>query len=299
MQTTRTIDVDRFKNAVGFTATFKCWGNRRKADISLIETDADKRRLGLSKQLIQAEEYDAIKSYFGELRQWIYARTVPSFFKDGFQLASLEAVETIEARMRKALNDDLPPLVNALVKEYPGKVALAELALGSQFRNSDYPTSTELAQQFGITWNWIAFTTPEALPPELRAAEEEKMKKQISDAGEQIIDAMRTALAELIAHAVEKLTPGPDGKPKIFRDSLIGNITDFIETFPSRNFMGDADLAALVTKAKTVLEGAGDPDRLRKFSSVREQTAAAFKEIQGTLDTMIETRKARQFDLSD
>ncbi|HUD74848.1 MAG TPA: hypothetical protein VMQ76_07235 [Terracidiphilus sp.] len=298
MQTTKTIDIKKFNNAVGFTATFRQWGNRRKADIDLIQSDADKSRLGLSKQLIQSDEYDAIKSYFGQLRQWLYSRTVPSFFKEGFQLASLEAVEAIEARMRKAVAEDLPPLVAALVKEYPAKVAMAELALGSQFRATDYPTATELAEQFGLQWYWIAFTTPEALPPELRAAEEAKMKEQIADAGEQIIDAMRTALAGLIAHAVDKLTPGADGKSKVFRDSLIGNIQAFIETFPSRNFMGDTDLASLVEKAKTVLAGA-EPDKLRKYSAVREETAAAFKEIQGTLDTMIETRKSRQFDLAD
>ena len=294
----QTIDIEKFQNAVGFSATFKAWGNKRKANLDLIQTDADRKRLRLSKELIESDELDAIKSYFSELRQWIYSRTVPSFFKDGFQLASLQSVEEIEERMRTAVSDDLPPLIEALVREYPAKIALAELALGSQFRNSDYPAASELAGQFAIAWNWIAFSTPATLPPELRAAEEEKMRKQVSEASEQIIDAMRCALQELIDHALEKLTPSADGKPKIFRDSLIGNITDFIETFPSRNFMGDADLAALVGKAKTILAGA-DPDKLRKISSIRETTAAQFAEIKTTLDAMIETRKSRQFDLSE
>jgi hypothetical protein len=263
-----------------------------------VTTDADKRRLRLSKELIQAEEYDAIKSYFGELRQWIYSRTVPSFFKEGFQLASLEAVETIEARMRKAVTQDLPPLIRALLAVYPDKIEQARIALNGQFNPGDYPNADQLVQQFKITWNWIAFTTPEALPPELRAAEEDKMRKQVADAGEQIILAMQTALQDLIAHALDKLTPAADGKPKIFRDSLLGNIQDFIETFPSRNFMGDADLAGLVTKAKTVLAGT-NPDTLRKYSSVRESTAAQFEEIKQALDGMIETRKARAFDLSE
>ena len=300
MQTNATVDLNRFKNAVGFTATFKVWGNTRKANMANVTTEADKRRLKLSKQLIEADEYDRIKSYMSELRQWIYGRTVPSFFKDGFQLCSLTAVETIESRMKKAIREDLPPLVAALQLAYPNKVEEAKAALADQFKATDYPSEDDLARAFGITWNWIAFTTPEALPPELRQAEEDKLKKQFADAGEQILEALRTSFQELLSHALDRLQPGEDGKAKVFRDSLIGNIQEFLDTFSSRNLMNDTELAALVDKAKTVLTGnAGDPNKIRKLGSVREEAAAKFAEIKTALDGMIETRKARQFDLED
>jgi len=298
VNTTSTVDLNRFKNAVGFTCTFRKWGASRKADISQVETDADKRRLSLSKKLIQSDEYDTITTLFGELQQWVYSRTVPSFFKKGFQLASLAAVEEIEARMRKAATEELPPLVAALQLAYPAKIEDARVALGGQFRATDYPTEDQLARAFSIQWNWIAFTTPDALPAELRQAEEEKLKQQFADASEQILDALRISFQELLAHAVERLTPSEDGKQKIFRDSLIGNIQEFLDTFNSRNIMQDADLAALVEKAKVVMTGA-DPDKIRKYSSVRDAAKAKFEEIKTTLDGMIETRKGRAFDFSE
>lgn len=298
VNTTSTVDLNRFKNAVGFTCTFRKWGASRKADISQVETDADKRRLSLTKKLIQSDEYDAITSLFGDLQQWIYTRTVPSFFKKGFQLASLQAVEEIEARMRKAATEDLPPLVAALQIAYPLKVEEARVALGGQFKATDYPTEDQLAQAFSIQWNWIAFTTPDALPPELRQAEEQKLKQQFADASEQILDALRTSFQELLSHAVDRLTPGEDGKPKIFRDSLIGNIQEFLDTFKSRNIMQDADLEALVEKARSVMVGA-DPEKIRKYSGVREAAKAQFEEIKTALDGMIETRKGRAFDFSE
>lgn len=296
--TTQTIDINRFKNAVGFSPTFRVWGNRRKADLSQVTTDADKRRLSLSKELIKAEEYDAIKRFMGELRQWVYSRTVPSFFKEGFQLASLEAVDAIEARMRKAALEELPPMIAALQLVYPAKVEESRQALNGQFNAKDYPTEAELAAAFAIEWNWLAFTTPEALPPELRKAEQEKLEKQFADAAEQVTLALREAFQELLTHALDRLTPGADGKPKIFRDSLMGNITDFLETFSSRNIMNDVELAALVEKAKTVMVGV-DPENLRKSSFVRQTATEKFTEIKTTLDAMIETRKGRQFSFDD
>ena len=298
MQTTRTIDINRFKNAVGFTATFKAWGNRRKADLNKVSTDADKRRLSLSKELIQAEEYDAIKRYMGELRQWIYSRTVPSFFKEGFQLASLEAVETIEQKMKQATEKDLPPLVSALQLVYASKIDESRAALGDQFNAADYPTEEQLPQLFSIGWNWIAFTTPEALPPELRKAEEEKLQKQFADAGEQITEALRVAFSELITHATERLTTAPGEKPKVFRDSLIGNIQEFLDTFNSRNLMNDTELAAMVDKARAVMVGV-EPEKLRKYSDTRKQVTEKLQEIKSAVDGMIETKKSRQFDFSE
>lgn len=294
---TTTVNLERFKNACGFTLTLACWGNRRKADIAKIETDAQKSRLRLSKELIVAEEYEAIKTYFGALRQWVYGRTVPSFFKEGFQLASLGAVSEIEDKMRVA-QGELAALVEKLIGVYPGKVEEARAALNDQFSARDYPQAEDLRGMFAIGWNWLAFSVPENLPAELRAKETEKLEKQFEDASQQITEALRVSFQELIAHATEKLTSEPGEKKKVFRDSLIGNIQEFIDTFNSRNLMNDVELADLVGKAKGILVGA-NPENLRKFESVRATTAAAFGEIKAKLDTMITEKKTRAIDLSE
>lgn len=294
---TRTVDMERLRNAVGFTTTFRAWGNKRKANIDLVRTEASKDRLRLSKELISAPEYDAIKTYFGELRGWIYSHTVPSFFKDGFQLASVEGIETIEERMRRAVLE-LSGLVDSLVDVFPAKVEAARAALADQFNPLDYPDAASLREMFGVSWNWIAFTVPEGLPPALRQAETEKLQRQFAEAGEEITSALREAFAGLIAHATDKLTVQPGEKAKIFRDSLIGNIQEFIDTFSSRNLMGDTELGALVEKARGVLVGL-EPEKLRKYASTREMALAGFAEINKALEGMITTRAARRFDLAE
>jgi len=292
-----TFDTNKLKDAVGFTLQLRCWGNRRKADMAQVTTDAEKGRMRLSKELIQAEEFDAIKSFFGELRGWVYLRTVPSFFREGFQLASLKAVEEIEARMKKA-EGELKELVDKLIAVYPAKIDEAKAALQSQFNPADYPPEEVLRGTFAIGWNYVSFSTPDALPPELRKTEAEKLQKQMADAGEQITEALRAGFQELITHAVERLTPGDDGKSKTFRDSIVGRIQEFLDTFSNRNLLGDKELEALVGKAQEVLVGVS-PESLRKNAEVRESTLAEFKKISAGLDEFVETRKARRFDLED
>lgn len=335
---TKTLDLNRFKSAVGFVPQFTCeFGNVRKANIEKVTLDTNgqkpatddpvtitttddqkaerkaKKVMSLRKQLIISKEYEAIKRFYGELRTWIYSQSVPSFFRAGFQLASLESVAIIEKRMRQAsgldpVADDvetLPKLIAAFVAAYPAQVEEAQKTLEpvGQWNARDYPTAAELPGMFSISWNWIAFTTPEGLPAELRAAEQAKMEKQMTDAADQVTQALRVGFAELIAHATDKLT-GTDanGKPKVFRDSLIGNISDFLETFSRRNITNDVDLQQLINKAKEVLNPNGSaitPQKLRDMALVRENTAKQFAEIKTQLDSMITVKPSRAISLED
>lgn len=295
--TTQTFDTARLKDAIGFSLSSKCWGNRRKADISTVQTDAEKGRMRLSKELIQAEEYSNIKSYLGDLQRWVYMRTVPSFFRKGFQLASLKAVPEIEARMKQA-KVDLASLVEELIKVYPAKIDEAKVALNSQFNDADYPSADELREQFSVGWNYVSFSTPEALPPELRQAEADKLQAQMQDAGQQITAALRIAFSELIKHAVDRLQPNEDGRKKVFRDSLLEKVQEFLDTFQNRNLLGDKELENLVNKAQEVIIGIS-PDDLRKNDDVRSTTLAEFKKIEDTLNEFVEVQKSRVFDFAE
>lgn len=304
---TRTVDLNRFKNAVGFTATFSCWGNSRKANLAKMRASADnaddnkaKARLKLSKVLIVSAEYEAIKSFLAELRAWVYTRTVPSFFKEGFQLCGLEGIADIERRFKKAIQVDLPTLVDNFLEAYPQQIEEARAALdpAGQFNRADYPGTDEMRRFFAINYNWVAFTVPDQLPPELRQQEQEKLERQFADAGEQIKTALRAGFAELIAHATERLTVQPGDKPKVFRDTLVGNISEFIETFNSRNLMNDIDLAQLVNKAKEVLQGV-TPQKLRDDEGIKINVAQQFEAIKGTLSTMIVEKPSRKFELEE
>lgn len=304
MITTKTVDLNRFKNAVGFTLMQRCWGNRRTGNISKIKTSENpkqdeetKKQLRLVKELIVSDEYDRITSFQNALRAWIYQRTVPSFFREGFQLTKLDGVEVIEGRMRKA-QEELKKLVEDLIEIYPIKIEEARGSLGALFNEQDYPAEESLRGMFSISWNWIAFTVPDGLPAELRKTEQDKLERQFADAGQQIIMALRVAFQELISHAAERLRTEPGEKQKKFRDSVIGNIQAFIDTFNQRNLMNDVELERLVIKAKELMTGM-TPQALRDYTDQRKTAQEQFDGIKAQLDAMITQQNARVFEFEE
>jgi hypothetical protein len=105
-------------------------------------------------------------------------------FKGGIYLAKTAAVPLIEAELPKR-QARLAELVGELCNRttgpdgktdsvYDRKVREARDDLQELFDVRDYPTGAELARVFSIEWNWVAFTVPEGLPPELTASGSEE-----------------------------------------------------------------------------------------------------------------------------
>ena len=109
---------------------------------------------------------------------------------------------------------------------------------------------------------------------------------------------MRGMFADLVGHMVERLTPSPDGKKKIFKDSMIGNFKEFIGSFADRNICGDEELAALVQQAQNIL--AGKPvDALRKDEAVRQSVLDGMAAMKANLDKMVGDKPARAISIDD
>jgi phage tail tube protein FII len=116
---------------------------------------------------------------------------------------------------------------------------------------------------------------------------------------------MRAEMAELVAHMADKLKPDAKGKPKIFRDTIVGNgeksygnITDFLATFEARNVTDDKELAALVKQAKGLLKGV-DADSLRDDEKTKARVAKGMQAIKSTLDGMVTEKPNRSFQFED
>ncbi len=197
-----------------------------------------------------------------------------------------------------------PGYLTAFLADYPAAIdrakndALLDGGLGPLFDVHDYPTMEDLSGAFGIARRFIAFSVPEGLKPSDKAEALAELRADLTDAAEQIKIALRTGFEELITHARDTLTVAPGEKPKIIKASLLGNVLQFCETFQIRNTQGDAELAALVEEAKSVLTGM-DPDKIRKYASVREQARALFDGLKTRVDEMIVTQKGRVMDLSE
>jgi hypothetical protein len=288
------IDVKILENSSLFTIRFSRWGNVRKADKSLIQADSEKRMLKLSKNLVESPEYEKICNFHNQVKKWILDRSVPSYIKEGIFLFNLSMVESVEVYLKQKLIEQ-KELVDAFCEAYPAQKEASKGKLNGQYRELDYPITEDMKKLFGFSWNWIQFGIPENLPKEIFEAEKEKAEKLWAEATEQITFCLRESFKKLIEHAVDRLRTSPGEKPKVFRDSLITNIRDFIETFNTRNLTNDVDLKILIEKSREILTNATGPETLRGNEALRNYTAKQFDDIKTTLDTMITERPSRKF----
>ena len=272
-------------------------GNTRKVSTSKIDVDADKSMLHVNKSLLDAREYDAIRTHDGKTRAWLSTRALPSMFKEGvFRVPNTLVVEVDEYLTKRAA--ERKELVAAFRKSYGERVTQAMARLNGLANASDYLDADDAAAKFALTWRYVTFATPDALKnlrDGLFQRERDKLAKSVADAAEEIKSVLRVQMAALVKRMVVQLTPSADGKKKKIYDSLVGNIADFLATFDARNLADDVQLKALVERARHTIAGVG-PELLRDSDGIREDVKKGFDEIQKQLDTMIVDKPTRHFD---
>lgn len=269
-------------------------GNRRKARLDQVETDADKSMLSLSKELLDSPELAEVKKLDGALRTWIYSRALPSEFRSGVYLLPLALLEDVDAALQRHTTARAG-LVDLFAAAYPGRIDDARRRLASQFKATDYPDVEEIKAAFSVQWSYFTIDTPDNLSAVSRAIFEREQRKaaaQWSDATEQIKTVLREAMADLVGHMADRLQPDDAGKSKVFRNSLVANLADFLSTFQARNVTNDSELAAIVTRAQGLLEGVTSQD-LRDFDGLRVAVQSNMAEMKATLDTMLTDRPGR------
>ena len=300
------LSVELFKDCCALNFSVQRWSNRKTVAVSQEEADREKvskKRMRKTVKLTTSTVYDQIVSFQNETKKWVTARAMPSFFKVGIFMVKLDEYDTINSRITQDLGVLRTNMVPQLVADIKSIEYLDRQELGPYYNPSDYPTDITMPQKFGFTWLPIQFGVPENLPRELYEQARQKTQAMWMEAQEKILQALRMSFAELVNHAVERLTVPPGEKPKIFKYSTIENIQGFLETFNAKNVMNDQELAALVSKAQTVMAGVGDAnefsEQIRTDDGLRERMAEQFGGLKSAIDEMIINRPARKFIMDD
>lgn len=304
-----------FDRAVILSVTLRRPGTRRKASTSLIEVvptttedtsaspdvpqpspTTDKSLLHLTKDILDSEELRAIQRQDGLIRDYLGRLGLPSPLKHGCYLIPIDLVETVEAKLGE-LFAQRKSLVQTFISTYPEKRTQAASRLGPLFDPRDYPSVERLMEAFEVSTQYLTFGIPGSLrsiSPSLLKREEEKAKQRIAAVEDEIVQVLRLSLKELVDHMVERLQPGPDGKPKVFRNTLMTNMQEFLETFKARNLTDDQDLEALVEQAKGILASV-DAATLRTSDATRNHVQAQMTQIKQSLDGLIVARPTRYY----
>lgn len=285
------------------------FGNRRKVSMGAVEVSvvdaaqaegenkADKNMLSLSKRLLKSAELKAIDAIDNEAASYLFDVCVPSFFRPGIHLVPLAAVDKVDAKLTD-LKAQRATLVETFIAAYPAAVEAMREVLGELFNPLEYPSDDAMRQQFAFSWRYLNLGAPtqlQSVSAKVYAEQRQQIQAQVNDAAMEIRTMMRGTMAELVKHMVDRLTPDPDGKPKVFRDSLIKNFNTFLENFELRNVTNDAQLQALVADAKKLIAGV-DPKTLRDNDAMRAAVVSGVEKIKVSLDTMVVSGRAINLD---
>jgi hypothetical protein len=214
------------------------------------------------------------------------------YTEPGIRLIRQDKIDMFDTQMR-SFQDDLDGAVTALDLRYHDLKASAQSRLGRLYDPADYPES--LAGLFAIDWDFPSVEPPDylcQLNPQLYQQECERVQQRFDEAVQLAEQAFSDELSGLVEHLLERLTGQSDGKPKVFRDTAVTNLTEFFERFKQLNIRSNDDLDSLVERAQEIVQGR-DPQELRDNHVLRTSVASELAEVQNVLDDLLVDRPRR------
>jgi hypothetical protein len=263
------------------------------------EARADKALLRVSKRIIDSPELSKIMVHVHTVRTRMRQLSVPTtIFRYGCYGVPIRLVDRVDEILNIA-EREFNSLVSDFVAAYPRLVREAAERLGELYSPTDYPTADQVRDRFAFKFAYSTFDVPSTLQgisSALFQREREKAEARWSEAGTEIRDALRVGFAGMVDKMMEILTPGEDGKPKTFRRSSIDGFREFMATFEGRNVTDDAELSALVDKARRILDGAS-LESIRRDEPIRERLLERFEEVKTAVAPMVvSARREIHFD---
>lgn len=119
------------------------------------------------------------------------------------------------------------------------------------------------------------------------------MQQRFSEAVRLAEEAFTAELAQLVSHLTERLSGQEDGKPKIFRDSAVGNLQEFFARFQDLNVRSNEELDRLVADAQRIVRGV-EPQALRDSDGLRQHVATELSRVESVLDGLLVDRPRRR-----
>ncbi|MBC8355309.1 MAG: hypothetical protein H8E66_25310 [Planctomycetes bacterium] len=254
--------------------------------------DAQHNCLSAGKRLLDTRHpaYRAITTIKGRVIGYWKGMTVP-FPEPGVRLIRQNGIIDFESQM-SVFREELVEAVQSLDEHYDELREAARQQLGSLFNATDYPP--QFRGLFLLEWDYPSVEAPSylrQLNPELFEQECARVASRFDEAVRLTEAAFVEEFAKLVEHLTERLS-ADDGHPKVFRDSAVGNLTQFFDRFRNLNIRSNDQLDELVEQAQDVVQGRS-PQQLRDNDTLRQSVATQLTEVQNALDDLLVNRPRR------
>lgn len=254
---------------------------------------AEAQFLSAGKKLLDTAHpaFKAVTSIRNKVVSFWRSLTLP-YPEPGIRLIRQDKIDPFAEQMRQ-FQEELAEAVETLDRHYSDLKAAARARLGSLYNSADYPES--LVGMFEISFDFPSVEPPEYLQhlnPALYEQECQRVQDRFSEAVRLAEEAFTAELARLVAHLTERLSGQSDGKPKVFRDTAVTNLTEFFDRFRQLNVRSNEQLDELVAQAQRVIRGV-EPQALRDNQGLRQHVATEMVRVESVLEGLLVDRPRR------
>ncbi|MDE2101709.1 MAG: hypothetical protein KGL39_30970 [Patescibacteria group bacterium] len=255
---------------------------------------ADKAFLNASQKLLDTRHPKmlALTRIKGDVLGHWRGHTLP-YVEDGVRLIPKDQIESFNAKMQE-FHGQFGEAVAELGKSFAELKEAAKEKLGDLYSDANYPKDP--SAEFGFEWSFPSVEPPaylKTLNPSLYAQAKQQIEAKFNEAVGMAQQALTSEFAALVADLHERLTPGPDGAKKVFRDSTVDNLKTFFERFKALNVTGNADLEHLVADAQKLLAGGGAKE-LRTDAALKAEVAAGMAQVKEKLAPLVQVAPRRK-----
>lgn len=230
---------------------------------------------GSWKKRLFTEGYEPIQKLFTKIGKHHKRYTVP-FDDDGYAMLRASLYQEYKEGI-DILIDELNAEVEKFVAGLDAIIAKDRETLGETFDPADYPSVEEVREKISVEYTFQALPNLDGVEvnsftiSELEKINEERLQKVMHDAAAKPLND----LLDLLAKATTTLGD-PDKK---FKNSLIGNIKEYVADVQHLNVTDDGDITEAALKIEALLKDVEDVDQLRCNAEYRSKAHHKIMEV--------------------
>jgi hypothetical protein len=257
--------------------------------------EAEGQYLSAGKKLLDTSHtaFKAVTAIRGKIASAWKSMSLP-FPEPGVRLIRRDKIDEFVSLMEE-YRAELADAVANLDHHFSELRLAAAERLGRLYNSGDYPVT--LIGLFDVSWDFPSVEPPDylrELNPALYEAERARVAARFDEAVRLAEAAFVEEFGKLVGHLSERISgAGEDDKPKVFRDSAVGNLVEFFERFRNLNVRSNDQLDGLVTQAQQAVRGVAAQD-LRQSGDLRQRVATELSRVQSALDGMLVDRPRRR-----
>ena len=262
--------------------------DKRASEEVVAANNADRGVARVTKSLLgSCEELEAVVKFAANVRTIHYNSTLP-WSDMGPRLLPTPKYFAYHKNM-SGLQAEFYRMVDVFISAYDLEVAASQAKLGDLFDVREYPNAEELRQKFAFTFNYLPLPDAGDWRVSIGSETESALRSQYEG---YYATQLQTAMGDVWSRAHDALTKmserldyADSNTKKVFRDSLVTNVTDMIELLGACNVTGDPVMIAAQRDLDEAMRGI-TPDALREDPYLRAETRRKVNEVRKTIDNL-------------